>query len=159
MDKLRHRFSSVQSLSCVWLFATPWLEHARLPCLPPAPGTYSNSCPSHQWCLRLKWSVMKWWLWLRSVVPWWIPHSLGPISLLFYSWGVLFAVFLPSKEKGRLVVLFFRWRKQGTGSLPKATYHFYGGARITAPTLRVSRLLPSYQTSLPLPLHSSWAGT
>ena len=33
----------VQSLSCVWLFATPCLQHARLPCPSPAPGV--DSCP------------------------------------------------------------------------------------------------------------------
>ena len=26
------------------------LQHARLPCLSPTPGAYSNSCPSHRWC-------------------------------------------------------------------------------------------------------------
>ena len=26
------------------------LLHARLPCPSPTPGTYSNSCPSSQWC-------------------------------------------------------------------------------------------------------------
>ena len=26
------------------------LQHARLPCPSPAPGAYSNSCPSRQWC-------------------------------------------------------------------------------------------------------------
>ena len=39
-------FSSVQSLSHVQLFATFELQHARPPCLSPAPGVYSNSCPS-----------------------------------------------------------------------------------------------------------------
>ena len=42
-------FSSVQLLSCVWLFATHGLQHARLPYLSPTPGAYSNSCPSSQW--------------------------------------------------------------------------------------------------------------
>ena len=42
--------SSVQSLSRVWLFATPWLQHARPPCQSPTPGVYSNSCPSSWWC-------------------------------------------------------------------------------------------------------------
>ena len=37
--------TSVQSLSSVWLFVTPWLQHARLPCPSPAPGACSNSCP------------------------------------------------------------------------------------------------------------------
>ena len=26
------------------------LQHARLSCLSPTPGAYSNSCPSHWWC-------------------------------------------------------------------------------------------------------------
>ena len=26
------------------------LQHARPPCPPPAPGVYSNSCPSSRWC-------------------------------------------------------------------------------------------------------------
>ena len=26
------------------------LQHARLPCLSPPPGAYSNSCPLSQWC-------------------------------------------------------------------------------------------------------------
>ena len=45
----RCRLSSVQSLTCVWLFVTPWLQHVRLRCPSPNPGAYSNSCPSSQW--------------------------------------------------------------------------------------------------------------
>ena len=36
------QFNSFQSLSHVWVFATPWTA--------PTPGAYSNSCPSSQWC-------------------------------------------------------------------------------------------------------------
>ena len=43
-------FSSVQSLSHVWLFATPWIADARPPCPSPTPGVYSNSCPLSRWC-------------------------------------------------------------------------------------------------------------
>ena len=43
-------FSSVQSLSHVWLFATHGLQHARLPCPLPTPGACSNSCSSSWWC-------------------------------------------------------------------------------------------------------------
>ena len=43
-------FSSVQSLSCVWLFATPWTVAHRPPCLSPTPRACSNSCPSSRWC-------------------------------------------------------------------------------------------------------------
>ena len=44
------KFSSVQLLSCVCLFATPWLQHTRLPCPSPTPGAYWNSCPLSRWC-------------------------------------------------------------------------------------------------------------
>ena len=45
-------FSSVQSLSHVQLFATPWdvARLARPTCPSPTPRVYSNSCPSSQWC-------------------------------------------------------------------------------------------------------------
>ena len=42
-------FSSVQSLSCVQLFMTPWI--AAPPCPLPTPGVHSNSCPLSQWCI------------------------------------------------------------------------------------------------------------
>ena len=44
------QFNSIQSLSCVWLFATRELQHARPPSPSPAPGVYSNSHPSSRWC-------------------------------------------------------------------------------------------------------------
>ena len=43
--------ASVQ-LSCSVMsdyWRTHWLQHARLSCPSPAPGDYSNSCPSSQW--------------------------------------------------------------------------------------------------------------
>ena len=43
-------FSSVQSLSCVRLFATPWTGARQGPCSSPTPGTCSNSCTSRWWC-------------------------------------------------------------------------------------------------------------
>ena len=50
--KLAHpsSLSSVQSLSRVRLFATPWMQHTRPPCPPPSPRVHSNSHPSSQWC-------------------------------------------------------------------------------------------------------------
>ena len=41
---------SVQSLSHVWLFATPWTATCRPPCPSPTPGVHPNSCPLSQWC-------------------------------------------------------------------------------------------------------------
>ena len=46
----KFQFSSVQPLSCVWLFVTPWITHARPPCSLPTPEVYSNPCPLSQWC-------------------------------------------------------------------------------------------------------------
>ena len=43
-------YIAVQLLSCVLLFVTPWLQHARLPCPSPSPRICSNACPSSQWC-------------------------------------------------------------------------------------------------------------
>ena len=40
----------VQPLNPVWLFATQWTEHARLPCPSLFPRVCSNSCPFSQWC-------------------------------------------------------------------------------------------------------------
>ena len=39
-------FSSVQSLSCVQLFVTPWTTACQASCPSPTPGACSNSCPS-----------------------------------------------------------------------------------------------------------------
>ena len=44
-----YQFSSVQSLSCIRLFATPWTAAARPPCPLPTPRVYSNSSPLSQW--------------------------------------------------------------------------------------------------------------
>ena len=42
-------FSSVQSLSCVQLFATPWTAACQASCPSPTPGACSNFCSS-SWC-------------------------------------------------------------------------------------------------------------
>ena len=53
-------FSSVQSLSHVRLFTTPWPQHTRPPCPSPTPVVYPHSCP------------LSWWYYptiLSSVIP------------------------------------------------------------------------------------------
>ena len=50
MIHLSLQFSSVQSLSCVRLFASHESQHARPPCPSPTPGVHPNSCPSSWWC-------------------------------------------------------------------------------------------------------------
>ena len=44
-------FSSVQLLSRVQLFATPWMQHTRPPCPSPTPRVHSDSRPLSPWCL------------------------------------------------------------------------------------------------------------
>ena len=43
-------FSSVQPLSRVRLFATPWIAARQASCPSPTPGVNSDSHPSSQWC-------------------------------------------------------------------------------------------------------------
>ena len=45
-----NQFSSVQLLSNVWLFATPWTAACQASSPSPTSGAYSNSCPLSQWC-------------------------------------------------------------------------------------------------------------
>ena len=45
-----YKVSSVQSHSHVWLFATPWLQHARPSCPSTNPGVHPNPCPLSRWC-------------------------------------------------------------------------------------------------------------
>ena len=56
-DDLFIKFSSVQSLSCVWFFVTPLdcstpgcITNCPSACPSPAPGVYSDSCPLSRWC-------------------------------------------------------------------------------------------------------------
>ena len=44
------QFSSVQLLSHVQLFVTPWTAACQPPCPSPTPGAYPNLCPLSQWC-------------------------------------------------------------------------------------------------------------
>ena len=103
------QFSSVQSLSCVRLFATPWIargslrpQHARPPCPWPSPGVHSNSRPSSRWCHpAISPSVVPSSSCLQS-----LPASESfPMSQLF-AWGgqstgvSAWASFLPKKSQG-----------------------------------------------------------
>ena len=50
IERLLTAISSVQSLSSVRLFVTPWTAAARPPCPSPTPGVHPNPCPLSQWC-------------------------------------------------------------------------------------------------------------
>ena len=56
-QRVRHNWAtfpySYSSVSCSVMsdsLRSHGLQHARPPCPSPAPGVYSNSCPSSQWC-------------------------------------------------------------------------------------------------------------
>ena len=74
---------SVQSLSRVRHFATPWITACQASCPSPTPGIYTNPCTSSWWCHPTIWS---------SVVPFSsCPQSFqasraSPMSQLF-TWG------------------------------------------------------------------------
>ena len=76
--------SSIQLLSHVWLFATPWIAAARLPCLSPTPRACSNSRPLSWWCHpTISSSVIPFSSWLQS-----FPASGSfPLSQFFVSGG------------------------------------------------------------------------
>ena len=76
-------FSSVQLLSRIWFFATPWTTACQAS-LSPTPRACSNSCPSHQWCHpTISSSVVPFFSRLQS-----FPASGSfPVSQLFASGG------------------------------------------------------------------------
>ena len=43
-------FTSVQSLSAVWLFVTPWITARQASCSSPTPRVHPNPCPLSWWC-------------------------------------------------------------------------------------------------------------
>ena len=102
---------SVQSLSRVRLFETPWIEARQASCPSPTPGVHPDSCPSSQWCHPAI---------LSSVVPFSsCPQSLPvsesfPMSQLF-AWGgqstgiSALASFLPKKSQGRYLSEWTGW--------------------------------------------------
>src|SRR5574341_1375625 len=94
-------FSSVQSLSCVQLFVTPWTAARQGPCSSPTPGTCSESCTSGWWCHpTISFSVVPFSSSLQS-----FPASGSfPMSQLFASsyWSFSFSI-SPSNEYSGLI--------------------------------------------------------
>ena len=84
MVSLMKLFSSVQSLSHVRLFATPWIAACQAALSITTPRFHSNSCPSSQWCHpAISYSVVPF-----SSCPQSLPASESfPMSQLFASSG------------------------------------------------------------------------
>ena len=100
--KQLHFYCSVQSLSRVWLFATPWIAACQASLSITNSRSYSNSCPSSWWCHpAISSSVVPF-----SSCPQSLPASESfPMSQLF-AWGnqstgvSALASFLPKKSQG-----------------------------------------------------------
>ena len=95
-------FSSLQSLSSVRLFATPWIAAHQASCPSATPGIHSNSRPLSQWCHPAISSFVV----PFSSCPQSLPASESfPMSKLF-KWGgqstgvSALASFLPKKFQG-----------------------------------------------------------
>ena len=128
--------SSVQSLSCVRLFATPWIAVHQASLSITNPRVYSNSCPLSQWCHPTISS---------SIVPF-------PSRLQSFPGSFLFRVF--SKES----VLHIRWPKDWSFSFSISLSNEYSGLV----SFRIDWLdLPVVQGTLKslLQHHSSKAST
>ena len=97
VNSLEQPAISVQSLSHVQLFATPWLQHTRPPCLSPTLRVYSNSCPLSQWCHPT----------ISSSV---IPFSCHPLLLLP-------SIFPSIRVFSNQLVLLIRWPKYWSFSM------------------------------------------
>ena len=93
---------SVQSLSCVWLSATPWIAARQASMSITNTGVHSDSRPSSQWCHPAISSPVA----PFSSCPQSLPASESfPMSQLFASGGQItgasaLASFLPKKSQG-----------------------------------------------------------
>ena len=75
------QFGSVQLLSYVRLFATPWTAACQAPHPSPTPGVYSNSCSLSWWCLPSNHIIL--------CHPFLLPPSLFPSIRVFSNESVL----------------------------------------------------------------------
>ena len=77
----------VESLSRVQLFATPWMQHARLPCPSLSPWVFSNSCPLSQWRHPTRVILLRfedrWWK-CSKIRQWWWLYTFVSILRTFH---------------------------------------------------------------------------
>ena len=104
--------SSFQSLSCVWLSATPCTTACQAS-LSPTPRVYSKSCPLSQWCHPTIASVIPFSAWLQS-----FPASGSfPMSHFFESGGLSIGISTSSSVLLMNIQDWFPLRRTGWISL------------------------------------------
>ena len=126
------QFSSVQSLSRVWLWPHG-LQHARHPCPSPTPLIYSNSCPLSRWCHSTTSS---------SVIPFLLLPSIFPSIRVFSNesalgirwpkyWSFSFSI-SPSNEHPGLISFRMDWLDllEAKGTLKSLLQHYSSKASI-----------------------------
>ena len=98
------KFSSVQSVSCVQLFATPWTAACQASLFINNSWSCSNSCPSSQWCHpTISSSFIPFSSWLHSFD--YIDLFQQSTVLLFKMLSSLVIAFLPrSKQSQRMAM-------------------------------------------------------
>ena len=105
----KKEFSSVQLLTCVWLFRAHGLQHTRLPCPSPTPRDYSNSCPLSRWCHpAISFSVVPFSSCLRSFPAW--ESSTESVRRIRWPkyWSCSFSI-SPSNEYSGLISFRMDW--------------------------------------------------
>ena len=114
--------SSVQSFSCVQVFATPWTAARQPSCPSPTPGVYSNSCPLSPWCQQtISFFVVP----LYSCLQSYPASGSFPISQCFTSCGQSIepsasASILPMNEYSGLIFLRIDWFDLAVQENPKS---------------------------------------
>ena len=128
------RIVVVQSLSCVRLFATPWITARQLPCPSPSPGVSSNSCPLSQWCHPTISSSVA----LFSSCPQSFPASGSfPVSQLFTSGGQIIGAsasvlpvniqdWFPFGSTGLILLSLLVWLSRVFSSTTVLKHQFFG---------------------------------
>ena len=84
-------------------------QHTRLPCLSPAPGAYSSSCPSSQWCHP---TILSFVVPFSSCLQSFPASGSFPVSQFFVSggqnWSFSFSI-RPSNEYSELISFRMDW--------------------------------------------------
>ena len=145
----------VQLLSRFRLFVTPVLQHIRLPCPSPFPGTCSNSCTLSQWCHpTISSSVIP----FSSCLQFFPASGSFPMSQLFKSGGQsigalasilpiniqcwfplgLTGLILQSKGLSRIFSNITVWKHQFFGTRPSLWSNFHHPYMTTGKTIALT---------------------
>ena len=136
----REIVTGVQSLSCIWLFVTPWTAvcYARLPCPSLSSGACSNLCPLSWWChptisssvipfsclqsFLASGSFLKSWLFALDgqSIGAWASASVLPMNIQLFSLRLTGLISLQSKGLSKVFSNTTVWKHQSFGTQPSS---------------------------------------